>query len=43
MENRGLSRINKKIYDEDGNKYSMFSGFWKDYAPRKKVLKDGNS
>lgn len=37
MQKQGLTHMNKKVYDNDGTKYSMFSGFWKDYVPRKKV------
>ena len=37
MEKQGLTRINKQVYDNDGTKYSMFSGFWKDYVPKRRV------
>ena len=34
MEKRGLTRMNKRIYDENGCKYSLFSEFWRDYLPK---------
>lgn len=37
MQKQGLHRLNKKLRDENGEKYSMFSGFWRDYVPKEGV------
>ncbi len=35
MEKAGITQINKKRRDSEGNVYSTFSENWREFAPRK--------